>query len=83
LYFSCFLFFSFWICCRCLTDVAPLYRLHWERLFNAQHGDAWIEVVRLCTAKVDSLTMSLQLWVVFLFFCYFVFLFFCFFFPYL
>ena len=32
-----------------------------KRLFNAQHGDAWIEVVRLCTAKIDALTLSLQL----------------------
>ena len=32
-----------------------------RRLFNAQHGDAWIECVRLSTAKIDSLTMSLQL----------------------
>ena len=32
-----------------------------RRLFNASHGDGWIEIVRLCTAKIDAMTMALQL----------------------
>ena len=38
-----------------------LYFFHFNSLFNAQQGDAWIELVRLTTAKIDAFTLNLQL----------------------
>jgi hypothetical protein len=44
-----------------LRSVARYNDAKLGRLINSSGGDLWIEVVRLCTAKIDALTLSLQI----------------------
>ena len=44
-----------------LRSVANFDEKKLIRLINSNRGNHWVEVVRLCTAKIDALTLSLQI----------------------